>query len=141
MCREEKMSTTTNKAICRRHYEEVLTSKKIGVVDEIYADQIAYGETQSMPREQFKMLAKASTTAFPDLKVTIHAQVAEGDCVVTRWSADGTHLGDFMGNKPTGKGVHIQAIHVHKIVDGRICHLWEQIDLLSLSKQLGITIG
>ena len=135
------MSTTTNKAICRRHYEEVLTNKRLNVIDEIYADQVAYGEMQSMPREQFKMMAAASTTAFPDLKVTIHAQVAEGDYVVTRWSATGTHLGDFMGNAPTEKAVHITAIHMHQVVAGRICHLWEEIDLLGLSKQLGITIG
>jgi steroid delta-isomerase-like uncharacterized protein len=135
------MSVVTNKAVCRRHYEEVLTNKQLGVVDEIYADQITYGDGQSMPREQFKMIAKASTIAFPDLRVTIHAQIAEGDYVVTRWSATGTHLGDFMGNAPTGKAVHIKAIHIHEVVDSRICHLWEQIDLLGLSKQLGITIA
>ena len=135
------MSTNTNKAICRRHYEEVLTSKRLDVVDEIYADQIAYGETQSMPREQFKMIAKASTIAFPDLKVTIHTQIAEGDLVVTRWSATGTHLGDFMGNKATGKKVQIKAIHIHQLEAERICHLWEEIDILGLSKQLGINIG
>jgi predicted ester cyclase len=72
------MSATTNKAVCRRHYEEVLTNKQLGVVDEIHADQIAHGDSQSMPREQFKMIAMASTIAFPDLRVTIHAQVAEG---------------------------------------------------------------
>ena len=94
-----------------------------------------------MPREQFKMIAKASTIAFPDLKVTIHAQIAEGDHVITRWSATGTHLGDFMGNGPTGKRVHLNAIHIYEVVDGRICHLWEQIDLLGLSKQLEITIA
>lgn len=135
------MSTSTNKAICRRHYEEVLTNKQLSVIDEIYADQIAYGDTQSMSREQFKMMAGISTTAFPDLKVTIHAQIAEGDYVVTRWSATGTHLGDFMGNGPTGKSVQIKAIHIHQVVAGRICHLWEEIDLLSLSQQLGITIA
>ena len=135
------MSTTTNKAVCRRHYEEILTKKQLCVVDEIYADQVAYGDTQSMPREQFKMIAGMSTTAFPDLKATIHAQIAEGDYVVTRWSATGTHLGDFMGNKPTGKSVHITAIHIHQVVAGRICHLWEEIDMLSLSKQIGITIA
>ncbi len=135
------MSTSTNKAVCRRHYDEVLTGKHLAVVDEIYADSIAYGEGQSMPREQFRALAKASTTAFPDLRVTIHAQVAEGDLVVTRWSAVGTHLGDFMGHGPTGKVVHFKAIHIHEVSDGRICHLWEEIDLLSLSKQLGISIG
>ncbi len=134
------MSAGTNKAICRRHYEEVLTNKQLGVIDEIYADQIAYGDVQSMPREQFKAMAAASTRAFPDLKVTIHAQIAEGKYVVTRWSASGTHRGDFMGNPPTGKAVHLEAIHIHEIRDGRICHLWEQIDLLALSRQLGITL-
>jgi steroid delta-isomerase-like uncharacterized protein len=129
-----------NKALCRRHYEEVLTGKHLGVVDEIYADPVAYGDGHSMPREQFKMIAMASTVAFPDLKVTVHQQIAEGDYVVTRWSATGTHLGDFMGNGPSGKAVHIKAIHIHQIVGGRIAHLWEEIDLLSLTKELGITI-
>lgn len=135
------MSTEINKALCRRHYEEILTNKDLTVIDEIYADQIAYGGgMQSMPREQFKVLATATTTAFPDLKVTVHTQIAEENFVVTRWSATGTHLGDFMGNPPTGKGVHIKAIHIHEIKAGRICHLWEEVDLLGLSKQLGITI-
>lgn len=135
------MSIESNKAVCRRHYQEVLTEKHLDTVDEIYTDQVAFGDGQSLPREQFKMIARASTTAFPDLKVTVHAQVAEGDLVVTRWSATGTHLGDFMGHAPTGKPVQIKAIHIHQISNNRICHLWEEIDLLSLSRQLGISIG
>ena len=134
------MSLDTNKAICRRHYDEVLTQKQLAVIDQIYADTIAYGEGHTMPREQFKLMATASTIAFPDLKVTVHAQVAEGDYVVTRWSATGTHLGQFLGNPPTGKAVQIKAIHIHQIEAGRICRLWEEIDLLGLSKQLGINI-
>lgn len=135
------MSTSTDKEVCRRHYQEVLTGKHLDVIDEIYADDVAYGDEQSMSREQFKMIAKASTTAFPDLKVTIHEQVAEGDLVVTRWTATGTHLGDFMGHGPTGKPVRIKAIHIHRVTNHRICRLWEEIDLLSLSRQLGISIG
>ena len=134
------MSTITNKALCKRHYEEVLTAKRLDVVNEIYADPVAYGDGHSMPRDQFKMIANASTVAFPDLRVTVHEQIAEGDYVVTRWSATGTHLGDFMGNRPTGKTVHIKAIHIHQIVAGRIAHLWEEIDLLGLTKELGVTI-
>ncbi len=135
------MSTSVNKEVCRRHYQEVLTAKRLDVIDEIYADQVAYGDGQAMPREQFKMIAKASTTAFPDLKVTVHLQVAEEDPVVTRWTATGTHLGDFMGHAPTGKPVRISAIHIHQVANHRICRLWEEIDLLGLSRQLGISIG
>ena len=134
------MSTDTNKAVCRRHYEEVLTGKKLKVIDEIYGDQIRIGDGDSMSRDQFKSLAVMSTTAFPDLVVTVHDQIAEGDRVVTRWSGEGTHLGDFLGHGGTGKKVRIQAIHIHQVVDGRIITLWEQIDLFGLSKQLGIDI-
>ncbi len=55
------MSEAKNKAVCRRHYEEVLTNKRLDAIDEIHADQVAYGDSQSAPREQFKMLALASS--------------------------------------------------------------------------------
>ncbi len=134
------MSHVSNKALTARHYIEVLTQKKLDVVDEIYADSIRVGDGPSMPRQQFRALAQMSITAFPDLVVTIHDQVAEGDLVVTRWSAEGTHLGDFMGHAGSGRKAVITAIHIHKIVGNRIAVLWEQIDLLGLCKQLGITI-
>ena len=134
------MSLESNKALSARHYMEVLTQKKLSVVDEIYAESIEVGDGPCMSREQFKALAQMSTTAFPDLVATIHDQVSEGDRVVTRWSAEGTHLGDFMGHAGTGRKVKITAIHIHKITNNRIAVLWEEIDLLGLSKQLGIVI-
>jgi steroid delta-isomerase-like uncharacterized protein len=134
------MSYESNKALAARHYIEVLTQKKVSVVDEIYAESIQVGDGPSVPREQFKAMAQMSTTAFPDLVATIHDQVAEGDLVVTRWSAEGTHLGDFMGHAGSGRKVKITAIHIHKIINNRIAVLWEEIDLLGLSKQLEIVI-
>ncbi len=134
------MSTETNKAVCRRHYQDVLTEKRLEVMDEIYGDQIRVGDGGTFSRDQFKGLAVMSITAFPDLVITVHDQIAEGDRVVTRWSGEGTHLGDFLGHGGTGKKVIIKAIHIHQVVDGRIVSLWEEIDLLGLSKQLGIAI-
>ena len=101
------MSYESDKALTARYYMEVLTEKRLSVIDEIYADS---------------------------------KRVAEGDLVVTRWSADGTHLGDFMGHPGSGRRVRVQAIHIHKITNNRIAVLWEEIDLLGLGKQLGIVI-
>ena len=131
------MSAESMKAICRRHYNEVLTGKRLETVDEIYADQIVIGDGTSMPREQFKAYARASITAFPDLVVTVHDQIAERDRVVTRWSAEGTHTGDFLGHPGTGKKVRIKAIHIHRIFDGRIMTLWEEIDMNDVFRQIG----
>jgi len=49
-------------------------------------------------------------------------------------------FGDFMGHAATGKSVKIKAIHIHQIVDGRIATLWEETDLVGLTKQMGIQL-
>jgi steroid delta-isomerase-like uncharacterized protein len=134
------MSPETNKAVCMRHYQEVLTNKRLEVIDEIYADQIGVGDGPAMPREQFKLMANMTVTAFPDLVVSVHDQIAERDRVVSRFTAEGTHLGDYMGHAGTGRKVKITAIHIHQIVDGRIATVWEEIDMLGLTRQLGIEI-
>ncbi len=135
------MSSESEKSLCLRHYNEVLTKKNLDVVDEIYADRIRISDGESLSREQFKAYARMSTTAFPDLVVTVHDQIAERDRVVTRWSAEGTHSGDFMGHPGTGRKVRITAIHIHQVTNGRIAVLWEEIDMLGLMKQLGLPIS
>jgi predicted ester cyclase len=40
--------------------------------------------------------------AYPDLKLSIEQQIAEGDWVVTQITARGTHRGTLLGMKPTG---------------------------------------
>jgi predicted ester cyclase len=87
------MSTEQNKRLVRRHYEEVLTKKDLSVVDQIYAEQVRVGDASSLPRGTFKSMAAMSTQAFPDLAVTVLDQITEGDKVVTRWKATGTHPG------------------------------------------------
>ena len=126
------------KKLVRRHYMEVLTKKNVQLIDEIYADQIQVGDTGTIPREQFKAIAQMSITAFPDLVVEVKDQIAEGDKVVSRWTATGTQTGQFMSLPPTGRKVTIKAIHIHQIREGRIAALWEEIDMLGLQQQLGI---
>ena len=131
------MSTEANKALVRRHYEEVLTAKKIAVIDKLYAPSISLGNGAAMERELFKAVAGMMHAASPDAAVTVQDQIAEGDKVVTRWTAQATHQGDFVGIPPTGKQVTVKAIHIHQIVDGRIAALWEEFDMFGLMQQLG----
>ena len=69
------MSTESNKALVRRHYKEVLTAKKIGVVDQLYGPSISLGNGAAMKREQFKALAGLMHGAFPDVVVTVQDQI------------------------------------------------------------------
>src|SRR5450755_2004171 len=48
--------------------------------------------------------------AFPDLKVEIHDQIAEGDKVTTRKTIHGTHRGELLGIPATNKRIAIEVI-------------------------------
>jgi steroid delta-isomerase-like uncharacterized protein len=75
--------------------------------------------------------------AFPDLQVTIHDQIAEGNTVVTRKTYQGTQLGAFMGLPPSGKRMSVEVIDILRIVDGKITEHWVVGDELGMLQQLG----
>lgn len=57
---------------------------------------------------------------YPDLKMTIIRQYCEGDYVISEFIAEGTHNGEWLGMKPTGKKLLFTGVDIDKIVDGKI---------------------
>jgi predicted ester cyclase len=57
---------------------------------------------------------------YANLKLTIDRQMAEGDWVVTCYTMEGIHVGDWMGIHPTGKRIEVTGVNVDKVVDGKI---------------------
>ena len=74
--------------------------------------------------------------ALPDLKVTIHHQMAEGDVVTTRKTIKGTHSGELLGISATGKQVSIDVIDMVRIKDGKYFEHWGINTLPSVLAQL-----
>ena len=79
-----------------------------------------------------------SLGTFPDARVTVEDQVAEGDKVVSRWTATGTHTGDLMGTAPTGRSIEIPGITISRFSGGKIAEDWYQSDDLGMMQQLGV---
>src|SRR5262249_4338066 len=73
----------------------------------------------------------------PDLQFSVEEQVAEGDCVVTAWTATGTHLGDLLGMAPTGHHVTVSGMYYTRIAHGRIVEGRLTWDTLGMMQQLG----
>src|SRR5215203_4842223 len=67
--------------------------------------------------------------AFPDVKVTMHDIFGKGDRVAYRWSASGTHLGEWMGVPPTGLHLTTTGITIHRIVGGKCVEGWVSVDI------------
>ncbi len=87
--------------------------------------------------EDIKEIVRSYHSAFPDINFAVEKQVAEGDMVVTRWTARGTHLGEFMGIAPTGKRIEMRGIAILRIRDGKIIENWGMPDMFGLLQQLG----
>ena len=103
------MSTEENKAIVRRLLEGIFTQGNPVVVDELADPNFVVHDPSSEAGEVDAQGVKESIawshSAFPDLRVTIEDQVAEGGKVATRWTVRGTHQGEMMGAAPTGNQV------------------------------------
>jgi len=128
-----------NKTLVRRYYEEVLNGRDLSVVPELFAPTfVSYAPSgRSVDLAEYVRAIGVSHAALPDLHVTIEDQFAEGNRVVTRWSATGTHQGPFAGIAPTGRAITVTAMHIHRIADGKLVEHWEQFDLYGLLRQLG----
>lgn len=117
------MSTEENKRLVRRYLEEIVNTGDVDRLAEFISSD--YTETndetgQAKGLEAAKRHVLGVRQTYPDLKVTVEQQIAEGEWVVTRVTGRGTHLGLWLGMKPTGKTVEITAVNVDRIVDGRI---------------------
>ena len=62
--------------------------------------------------------------AFPDLKVEIHDQIAEGDKVTTRKTLRGTHRGELLGIPPTDEAVVVEVIDIVRLENGLYAEHW-----------------
>jgi len=135
------MSTEQNKAMDRRVYEEVWNGGNLAVIDELVAaNYVDHDQEPTSALEGLEGLKQSVTmyrTAFPDVHFTIDDQIAEGDLLVTRWTARGTHQGPLMGIPPTGKQAMVTGISITRVASGKVVEGWTNFDALGLLQQLG----
>lgn len=135
------MSTEENKAIICRWIEECYNQGNLTVADELVAtDYVNHsaplGQTPGLDGE--KQYAAMIRSAYPDFQMSIEDQIAEGDKVVTRYTARGTHQAEFLGIPSTGKQIVVTGIHIHRIAGGKVVEGWSEFDQLGALQQLGV---
>jgi predicted ester cyclase len=133
------MPAQDNKAIIRRGFE-AMNSKDLSVFEQIMAPGYV---NHDMPApapgpEGFKAVVGAFFSAFPDMRITLEAQLADGDLVANRGVFTGTHQGEFMGVPATGKQVTVQFMDLWRLENGQAVENWVRLDMLGLMTQLGI---
>jgi steroid delta-isomerase-like uncharacterized protein len=138
------MSAQENKSVVSRELKEIFSQGgNLDAAEEIYAPDYVgheptFGDVHGV--EGAKQFAATYRQAFPDIQTTMEDQLAEGDKVVTRFTARGTHQGeseDF--GPPTGNRIEVTGITIERFSEeGKIVEDWTNFDALGLMQQLGL---
>src|SRR5215207_2371569 len=136
---EKNVPAEENKAIFRRCVEEVPNRGDMEVADEIFGRYVAHqadGATLERGPEDVKRFTDEYRSAFPDWRISIDEQIAEGDKVVNRVTLRGTHQRQFRDMAPTGKEVELKAVTIFRFSEeGKVVETWDYFDQLRLMRQ------
>jgi len=133
----------SNTALARRWFEEVWNQRRDDTVRELL-DVEGVGHLEGMDvhgPEEFLAARAALLATFSGMRVTVDATVADGEDVVTRWSARGTHDGDGLGIPASQRPVTFEGITWMRVRGGRIVEGWDRWNVGGLLETLRAPIA
>ena len=127
------ITTEQNKAIVARFNKEFIEQGNMESFKELVADDLfnhaAPAGMPTGPDGMIYFLRDVLKTGFPDLRVKILDQIAEGDSVTSRKEFYATHMGTFMGIPASNKKVVIEVIEIIRLRDGKYVEHWGMSNL------------
>jgi predicted ester cyclase len=115
--------TEQNKLVVRRFLEEIVNTGDVDRLGEFIAadcNESNDSTGRSVGLESMRARVPGVRQAYADLQITIEQQIAEGEWVATRITAQGTHLGEWLGIAPTNRPVTITGVNLDRVLDGTI---------------------
>jgi predicted ester cyclase len=136
------MTIDRNKATVRRWSEELWGQGNLGVADEIIAPEYVRHDPgdpfAARGPDDVKRIVSMMRSMLPDFRIEVEAVVAEGNLVVSRYTAIATDTRGYMGKAPTGKTIRTSAMQMFRFNDdGKIVESWAARDDLGTLRQLG----
>jgi steroid delta-isomerase-like uncharacterized protein len=133
-----------NKVLARHFFEEVLNKRDLTAAEKICGANAVFHAWHwpelrgiSGMRDFLGGMAAGSS----DFQYSIDEMIGEGDQVEVRWTFKGTHDGEFLGVKATGKVVTVAGTSALKIVAGKIIEQTGRWDALGMLQQVSETIA
>jgi steroid delta-isomerase-like uncharacterized protein len=126
-----------------RHAPEAFTTGDLDALEGAYTADCVVHDTQNqfaadqrgpdVLRSQVAMYR----AGFPDLVMTVDAQYEDGDVVISRWTATGTHTGDLPMLPATGRTSTVTGILIDRFENDQIAETWSNWDTLGMLQNLG----
>ncbi|SPL71280.1 ester cyclase [Acinetobacter stercoris] len=112
-----------NQEIAKYFYEHITSNNLIDEVPEYVSDNcvVRVGENiVPIGIEGMKQHLIDVRKTYPDLTMKVIRQFVDGDTVISEFVMVGTHLGEWLGMKPTGRKLRMTGVDIDRFVDGKI---------------------
>ena len=141
------MSTTENKNTedenkdLVRDYLHAFNEQDRDTLSELLAEGVVEHGSHEKRREFDEIMEylEALFQTFPDYSGRTDEMIAEDDLVVVRYTAHGTHEGEYQDVEPTGNTVEWTGMGMYRIEDDKIAEIWLEEDRSGLLEQLEVT--
>lgn len=123
-----------------RYNDEAINRGRLELIDQIFAaDYVDHvpGQPDNRGPDGQKQFIAAMRGGFPDIQFTVEDRLVEGDQLFVRWTARGTHEGDYLGVPATGRPIKISGMALHRFANGKFQESWDHFDAVGLLQQLG----
>ncbi|MHC5539126.1 ester cyclase [Singulisphaera rosea] len=125
--------------VVRKWFEDVWNARREEMIDDLITsesvcytdDGVLRGPVEFKERQYWPFLA-----AFPDLHVDVEAIVSEGENVVVRWTAEGTHAGEGIGLAPTHERVRFRGITWIQVRGDKLMQGWQSSNIPEVIRTL-----
>jgi predicted ester cyclase len=128
-------SRMTTKDLTLRWFDEIWNRKNPEVIRELM-DTEGVGCTEGGevvgPEAFVEQMFVPLHEAFPDLRLTLHGVIVEGEESVVRWTAAATQAGPLLGIAATGKKVTFSGMTWLRFRDGKVVEGWDRWNLHGL---------
>lgn len=127
-----------NKEFVQQYCKRLWEQRDLTAIDDYFSPDASIKSPFGVKygRMTIREIADKWLNAFPDIILKWDDFIGEGEKVVCRWRASGTHLGGFFETSPTHQEIYFSGVWFFTIKQGKIVDFWSLVDMHALLSQL-----
>lgn len=112
-----------NKLLIKLFYEDIISNNRIEEIEKYVSPNcsVRIGENSIVVgMEGMKQHVIDVRKTYPDLTIRVIRQYTDKEYVISEIITEGTHLGEWLGIKPSGKKLVITGVNIDRLENGKI---------------------
>ena len=112
-----------NKQIIKEFYENIVSNNLLDEIDKYVSEECTARDGEATIPVGLKGMRQHIIDVrktYPDLKIRIIRQHVDKDYVISEIITEGTHQGEWLGIKPSGKKLVFTGVNIDKVMENKI---------------------